>query len=61
MVTIMSKIEQVVVVLDIGEGKSMLFMLLCVLSNISIIILILPLVSLCGDLFRRVRKLAIDH
>ena len=60
-VTMMSRTEQVVVVLGIGEGKSMLFILLYVLPNTSITILILPLVSLRGDLLRRVRELAIDH
>jgi hypothetical protein len=61
MVTVMSGTEQVVVVLGTGEGKSMLFMLPCVLPDTGITILILPLVSLRGDLLRRVRELAIDH
>lgn len=61
MVTVMSGTEQVVVVLGTGEGKSMLFMLPCVLPDAGITILILPLVSLRGDLLRRVRELAIDH
>jgi superfamily II DNA helicase RecQ len=61
MVTIMSGTEQVVVVLGTGEGKSMLFMLPCMLPDTSITLLILPLVSLRGDLLRRVRELAIDH
>ena len=60
-VTVMSGSEQVVVVLGTGEGKSLLFMLPCVLPDAGIIILILPLVSLRGDLLRRVRELAIDH
>ncbi len=49
-VTVMSKTEQVVVVLSTEEEKSMLFMLLCVLPDTSITILILPLVSLREDL-----------
>ncbi|TVY12548.1 hypothetical protein LARI1_G009653, partial [Lachnellula arida] len=61
MMTVMSGTEQVVVVLGTGEGKSMLFMLPCVLPDTGITILILPLVSLRGDLLRRVRELAIDH
>jgi len=61
MVTVMSGTEQVVVVLGTGEGKSILFMLPCVLPDTGITILILPLVSLRGDLLRRVRELAIDH
>ena len=61
MVTVMSRTEQVVVVLGTGEGKSMLFMLPCALPDAGITILILPLVSLRGDLLRRVRELAIDH
>jgi superfamily II DNA helicase RecQ len=61
MVTVMSGTEQVVVVLGIGEGKSILFMLPCMLPSTGITILILPLVSLRGDLLRRVRKLVIDY
>ncbi len=61
MVTVMSGSEQVVVVLGTGAGKSMLFMLPCVLPDAGVTILILPLVSLRGDLLRRVRELAIDH
>jgi superfamily II DNA helicase RecQ len=57
----MSGTEQVVVVLGTGEGKSILFMLLYILPDTGITILILPLVSLCGDLLRQVRELAIDH
>jgi superfamily II DNA helicase RecQ len=51
----------VVVVLGIGEGKSILFILPYILPSTSITILILPLVSLRGDLLRRVRELVIDH
>ena len=61
MVTVMSGSEQVDVVLGTGAGKSMLFMLPCVLPDASVTILILPLVSLCGDLLHQVRELAIDH
>jgi hypothetical protein len=61
MVTVMSRTEQVVVVLGTGAGKSLLFMLPCALPDAGITILILPLVSLRGDLLRRVRELAIDH
>jgi superfamily II DNA helicase RecQ len=57
----MSRTEQVVIVLGIGEGKSMLFMLPCVLPSTSITILILPFISLRGDLLRRVRELVIDY
>jgi superfamily II DNA helicase RecQ len=59
--TVISGTEQVVVVLGTGEGKSMLFMLLYVLPDTGITILILPLVSLRGDLLRQVRELVIDH
>jgi hypothetical protein len=61
MVTVMSGTEQVVVVLGTGEGKSMLFMLPCVLPDAGITALILPLVSLRGDLLRRVRELGIEY
>jgi superfamily II DNA helicase RecQ len=56
-----SRTEQVVVVLGTGEGKSILFILPCILPSTSITILILPLVSLRGDLLRRVRELVIDY
>ena len=59
--TIISRIEQVVVILSTGEGKSLLFILLYVLPNTGITILILPLVSLRGDLLRYIYKLAIDY
>ena len=61
MMTVMSGTEQVIVVLNTEEGKSMLFMLPCVLPDSDITILILPLVSLREDLLRRVRELTIDH
>lgn len=47
-VTVMSGSEQVVVVLGTGEGKSMLFMLPCVLPDTGITILILPHVETCS-------------
>jgi hypothetical protein len=61
MATVMSGTEQVVVVLATGEGKSLLFMLPCTLPDAGVTVLILPLVSLRGDLLRRVRELGIDH
>ncbi|HEY0934969.1 MAG TPA: DEAD/DEAH box helicase, partial [Trebonia sp.] len=61
MTTVMSWTEQVVVVMATGEGKSLLFMLPCVLPGAGVTILVLPLVSLRGDLLRRVRELGIDH
>ncbi|TVY62817.1 ATP-dependent DNA helicase Q5 [Lachnellula suecica] len=54
MITVISGTEQVVIVLGTREGKSMLFMLPCILFDTGITILILPLVSLRGDLLRRV-------
>jgi hypothetical protein len=59
--TVMSWTEQVVVIMATGEGKSLLFMLPCILPDAGITILVLPLVSLRGDLLRRVRELGIDH
>jgi superfamily II DNA or RNA helicase len=61
MTTVMSWTEQVVAVLGTGEGKSLLFMLPCTLPDAGVTILVLPLVSLRGDLLRRVRELGIDH
>jgi superfamily II DNA or RNA helicase len=61
MATVMSWTEQVVVVMATGEGKSLLFMLPCVLPDAGVTILVLPLVSLRGDLLRRVRELGIGH
>ena len=61
MTTIMSWTEQVVVIMATGEGKSLLFMLPCILPDAGVTILVLPLVSLRGDLLRRVRELGIDH
>ncbi len=60
-VTVMSRTEQVVIVLGTGEGKSLLFILPCVLPDTGITILILPLVSLREDLLHHLRELAIDH
>jgi superfamily II DNA or RNA helicase len=59
--TVMSWTEQVVVIMATGEGKSLLFMLPCILPDAGVTILVLPLVSLRGDLLRRVRELGIDH
>ncbi|KAM0271094.1 hypothetical protein ACHAQH_009227 [Verticillium albo-atrum] len=44
--TVMSRAEQVVVVMATGEGKSLLFMLPCVLPDAGVTILVVPLVSL---------------
>ncbi|KUJ06212.1 uncharacterized protein LY89DRAFT_603686, partial [Mollisia scopiformis] len=44
-----------------SEGKSLLFILPCILPNARVTILVLPLMSLRGDLLRRVRELGIDH
>ncbi|KAL1582281.1 hypothetical protein WHR41_09167 [Cladosporium halotolerans] len=57
----MSWNEQVVVILPTGAGKSLLFMLPCTLANAGITILIVPLVSLHGDMLRRIKELSIDH
>ncbi|KAI7188222.1 hypothetical protein KC363_g5596 [Hortaea werneckii] len=59
--TIMSWTEQVVAILPTGAGKSLLFMLPCTLPNARTAILIVPLVSLHGDMLRRVREMKIDH
>jgi superfamily II DNA helicase RecQ len=53
--------EQVVTVLPTGAGKSLLFMLPCMLPDAQVTILIVPLVSLRGDLLRRIQALKIDH
>ncbi|KUJ17843.1 uncharacterized protein LY89DRAFT_668065 [Mollisia scopiformis] len=44
-----------------SEGKSLLFMLPCILPDARVTILVLLLVFLRGDLLRRVRELGIDH
>ena len=54
MTVVMSWTEQVVVILGTSEGKSLLFMLPCVLPDVGVTILVLPLVSLRGDLLQRV-------
>jgi superfamily II DNA helicase RecQ len=59
--TIMSWAEQVVAILPTGAGKSLLFMLPCTLPDARTTILIVPLVSLHGDMLRRVREMKIDH
>ncbi len=61
MTIIMSWTKQVVVIIATGEGKSLLFMLLYILPDARVTILVLPLVSLRGDLLRRIRELGIDH
>jgi hypothetical protein len=61
MTVVMSWTEQVVVILGTSEGKSLLFMLPCVLPDAGVTILVLPLISLRGDLLRRVQELGIDH
>ena len=58
---VMSWTEQVVAILPTGAGKSMLFMLPCTLPDAEITVLVVPLVSLRGDLIRRLRDLQIDH
>ena len=53
--------EQVVVIMATGEGKSLLFMLPCIIPDAGETILVLPLVSLRGDLLRRVGELGTDY
>jgi superfamily II DNA helicase RecQ len=53
--------EQVVAILPIGAGKSLLFMLLYTLLDARVTILIVPLVSLYRDMLRCVREMKIDH
>lgn len=59
--TIMSRKEQVVAILPTGAGKSLLFMLPCTLPDAATTILIVPPVSLHGDMLRRIREMSIDH
>jgi hypothetical protein len=61
MTTVMSWTKQVIVIMVTGKGKSLLFMLPCILPDARVTILVLPLVSLRGDLLRQVRELGIDH
>ena len=61
MTTIMSWTEQVLVILPTGSGKSLLFMLPYTLPDAGVTVLVVPLVSLRGDLLRRLRELDIDH
>lgn len=56
-----SRAKQVVIVLGTGAGKSLLFMLLCTLDRASTTILILPLVSLWGDLACRATEMGIEY
>lgn len=53
--------EQVVVVLATGSGKTLLFMVGAALEDARTTIVILPTVSLRGDMLRRVRKVGIKH
>jgi superfamily II DNA helicase RecQ len=57
----MSWMEQVVTILPIGARKSLLFMLPYTLPDARVTILIVPLVSLYGDMLRRIREMKIDH
>jgi superfamily II DNA helicase RecQ len=57
----MSRIEQVVAILPIGAGKSLLFMLLYTLPNTATTILIVLLVSLYRDMLWRLREISIDY
>jgi superfamily II DNA helicase RecQ len=59
--TVISWTKQVVVVMATGEGKSLLFILSCILPDAGVTILVLSLVSLRGDLLRHVQELGIDH
>ncbi len=61
MTTIILWTKQVVVIIATSKGKSLLFMLPCILSNTRVTILVLLLVSLRGDLLCRVRELGINH
>jgi superfamily II DNA helicase RecQ len=58
---IMSWTEQVVAILPTGAGKTALVMVPCTLPDAGITVLVLPLVSLRGDLLRRIQELGIDH
>ena len=57
---VMSGAEVVIAILPTGGGKSMLFMLPCKLEEAQTTILILPLISLRGDMLRRLRELRIQ-
>ncbi|KAM0716825.1 hypothetical protein Q7P37_007628 [Cladosporium fusiforme] len=59
--TIMSWTEQVVAILPTGAGKRLLFMLPCTLPDAGITVLVVPLVSLHGDMLRRIKEMSIDH
>jgi superfamily II DNA helicase RecQ len=61
MTIIMSWTKQVIIIMAINEGKSLLFMLPCILLDVKVTILVLPLVSLQGDLLHQVRELRINH
>lgn len=57
----MSWTKQVVIILPIEAGKSLLFMLLYTLSNARVTILIVLLVSLYRDMLRRIKEINIDY
>lgn len=57
----MSWTEHVVAILPTGAGKSLLFMLPCTIPDAATTILIVPLVSLHGDMLRRIKEMSIDH
>lgn len=59
MVAVAGAAEQVVAVLPTGAGKSMLFLLPCVLPGAACTLLLVPLVALRGDLLRRIEALGI--
>ncbi|KAK0927448.1 hypothetical protein LTR29_017636 [Friedmanniomyces endolithicus] len=61
LVTMMMWQEQITAILRTGGGKTVPFMLSCTLSEAGVTSLVVPLVVLRGDLFRRVRELRISH
>jgi superfamily II DNA helicase RecQ len=61
MTTIMSWTEQVIVIMATSEGKSLLFMLLCLLFNTRVTILVLLLMSLQEDLLCQVQEAGVNH
>lgn len=59
--TVMSWTEQTVAILPTGAGKGLLVTLPCTVPEAGITILVIPLVSLHGDMLRRIHELNIDH
>jgi superfamily II DNA helicase RecQ len=53
--------EEVIAILPTGAGKSVLFMLPCSFPSAGVTVLVVPLVSLRGDLLRRLTELKIEH